>query len=76
MKEETNQKNKYKNSSASSTYLDESVVNNFCPELLSPEETVILLNQLLKKVSKSTKMIKSLSSDETVKQILKKINQS
>lgn len=44
-----------------------SSINSFCPEMLSPEETVELLNQLLKKVCKSSKMMKSLTSDPVIR---------
>lgn len=54
------------NYSAGKSLMEESI-QNFCPELLSPEETVELLNQLLKKVSKSSKMMRSLTNDQATK---------
>lgn len=64
-----------RNCSNSKSLMEESI-NNFCPELLSPDETVQLLNQLLRKVSKSSKMMKSLTNDAATKDILNKINKN
>jgi hypothetical protein len=65
-----------RNSYSNSKSLMEESLHNFCPELLSPEETVQLLNQLLRKVSKSNKMMKSLTNDTSTKEILAKINKN
>lgn len=61
-----------KNNSESRISMEESI-NSLCPEMLSPQETVQLLNKLLRKVSKSNKMVNLLTSDAKIKEILTKI---
>lgn len=62
--------------SGSNRSLMEESIHNFCPELLSPEETVQLLSSLLQKVTRSSKMVKSLTSNARTRDILAKITRA
>lgn len=62
-----------KQSTECKSMLSESL-NDFCPEMLSPEETVELLTQLLRKVSKSQKMTKTMIKDANIRDLLSKMN--
>ena len=63
-------------SSSSFRSMGSESINDFCPEMLSPDETVELLSQLLKKVGRSSKMMRAMREDSGMRGLLFKMNQN
>ena len=61
------------NSKRKSSRKEGSILESFAPELLSPDDILVMLEQLLQKIVKSPRMMETMSYKNGVTRLLRKI---